>query len=68
MNEILNAITTIKTYFKNPENFRSTSDILQGILVSNCMDAISEEFIKEYVEPQVKKNREELIVDIGAKA
>lgn len=68
MNDLLESITKIRNFFKNPENFKTTSGKLEGIMISNWMDAISAEFIKEYIEPEIKQNAKELILDVGAKA
>jgi len=67
--DVLEAVETIKKYFQTPENFQTKQGKVEGTLISNWMDMISEEFVEQYIRPDLEKAaNNNIIMDIGAKA
>ena len=66
---VVEALNTLYVFFKSLNKDSSDSDIHYGILASNFLDLLSQEFVTNVVESKIEsKITIEMPMDVGAKA
>ena len=67
--QVVEALNILYVFFKSLNKDSSDSDIHYGILASNFLDLLTQEFVTDVVESKIEsKITIEMPMDIGAKA